>query len=75
MPNQTLAFTIRGIYLPNTEFEDQNDEEIAAALGYTAHLVYLLSFYLGVYLRYPIQPMGSDSFIRDPISIIQGSRT
>ncbi|KAF8460481.1 UV radiation resistance protein and autophagy-related subunit 14-domain-containing protein [Kalaharituber pfeilii] len=75
IPDKPLAFTICGLYLPNTEYEDQSDETIAAALGYTAHLVYLLSFYLRVYLRYPIQPMGSNSFIRDPISIIQGSRT
>ncbi|KAI5811113.1 UV radiation resistance protein and autophagy-related subunit 14-domain-containing protein [Peziza echinospora] len=74
IPEKTLAFTIRGLHLPNTEFEDQNEETIAAALGYTAHLVYLLSFYLRVYLRYPVQPMGSNSFIRDPISVIQGSR-
>ncbi|RPB25845.1 hypothetical protein L211DRAFT_821722 [Terfezia boudieri ATCC MYA-4762] len=74
IPDKPLAFTICNLHLPNTEFEDQDDDTVAAALGYTAHLVYLLSFYLKVYLRYPVQPMGSNSSIRDPISIIQGSR-
>lgn len=75
VPDQSLGFTIRGLYLPNKNHEDHDDETISAALGYTAHLVYLLSFYLGTYLRYPVQPVGSNSFIRDPISVITGART
>lgn len=75
LPDQSLGFTIRGLYLPNQNHEDCDDETISAALGYTAHLVYLLSFYLGTYLRYPVQPVGSSSFIRDPISVIAGART
>lgn len=75
VPVQSLGFTIRGLYLPNQNHEIYDDETISAALGYTAHLVYLLSFYLGTYLRYPVQPAGSSSFIRDPISVIPGART
>lgn len=75
IPDQSLGFTIRGLHLPNQSHEIHDDETISAALGYTAHLVYLLSFYLGTYLRYPVQPVGSSSFIRDPISVIPGART
>lgn len=75
MPDQSLGFTIRGLYLPNDTHEDYEDETISAALGYTAHLVYLLSFYLGTYLRYPVKHIGSKSFIQDPIGVIDGPRT
>ncbi|KAL7274443.1 hypothetical protein RUND412_002656 [Rhizina undulata] len=75
MPNETLGFTIRGLHLPNDNHEEHDEESVAAALGYTAHMVYLLGFYLGQYLRYPIKPLGSNSFLKDPISIIQGPRT
>lgn len=51
------------------------EELIAAAYGFTSQVVTLLSYYLEVPLRYPIQPFGSQSFIIDPISTIQGSRT
>lgn len=51
------------------------DDAIGAAYGFASQLVVMLSYYLGVSLRYPIQPFGSQSFIVDPISSIQGSRT
>jgi hypothetical protein len=51
------------------------DDLIAAAYGFAAQLLTLLSYYFEVPLRYPIQPYGSQSFIIDPISVIQGSRT
>lgn len=51
------------------------DDVIGAAYGFACQLVSMLSYYLGVPLRYPIQPFGSQSFIIDPISAIQGSRT
>ena len=76
--DETLRFTIRGIYLPATGKWDGagvGEEEIATALGSTAHLVWLLSLYLGVPLRYPVQPIGGRSLIKDPVSIIMGSRT
>jgi UV radiation resistance-associated gene protein len=54
---------------------DQNEEEVGAVFGYISQLVYYLSNYLNIPLRYPLQPFGSQSFIIDPISDIQGSRT
>ncbi|KAG0167091.1 hypothetical protein DFQ28_006678 [Apophysomyces sp. BC1034] len=67
-------FCIRGIYLPNSVYTGCDDEDIATALGFTAHLVSILAFYLGIPSRYPITPMGSRATIRDPISLIEGSR-
>ncbi|KAK9240735.1 UV radiation resistance protein and autophagy-related subunit 14-domain-containing protein [Lipomyces kononenkoae] len=72
---RTLAFSIRGIELPNTTYDGYDEDLLGTALGYTAHLVYLLSFYLGVKLRYPVYPSGSRSYIEDPVSVFQGSRT
>jgi hypothetical protein len=74
--DETLRFTIRGIRLPSTgQFEGSPEEEVATALGWTTHLVYLLSLYLGVPLRYPVQPVGGRSLVKDPVSIMMGSRT
>ncbi|OJD13157.1 hypothetical protein AJ78_06360 [Emergomyces pasteurianus Ep9510] len=75
IPEKPLAFTICNSALPNSTFEDMDKESIAAALGYTAHLVYLLSFYLSVPLPYPVQPYLSHSFIQDPISAGLAQRT
>ncbi|KAH8148457.1 uncharacterized protein LAJ45_07559 [Morchella importuna] len=74
-PEHSLGFTIRGLYLPNSGHDDHDDEVISAALGYTARMVYQLGYYLGTYLRYPVQPVESSSFIMDPISVISGART
>ena len=67
--SRTLQFTIRGIHLPNSVYNDTNRDEIAAALGFTSQLVYQLSLYLSVPLPYPIEPYGSASYITDPISV------
>jgi UV radiation resistance-associated gene protein len=73
---EPLSFKIRGIRLPASgKFEGTPEEQVATALGWTAHLVYLLSGYLYVPLRYPVQPVGGRSLIRDPVSIMMGSRT
>lgn len=53
----------------NSEYWQQNEEE-AAALGYIAHFVFLLSVYLAVPLRYPIRPLSSHSYILDPVSLL-----
>jgi len=47
------------------------DEEarVAAALGYVAHVVSLLSTYLDVPLRYPLLPRSSRSLIIDPAPV------
>ncbi|KAK9381595.1 UV radiation resistance protein and autophagy-related subunit 14-domain-containing protein [Kockiozyma suomiensis] len=72
---KSLAFSIRGVELPNTEYSGFDDDVLGTALGYTAHLVYLLSFYLNVKLRYPVYPAGNKSYVEDSVSVFQGSRT
>ena len=72
--NKPLHFSIRGIYLPNSAFDDTNRDEIAAALGFTSHVVYLLSMYLSIPLPYPILSNASTSFIEDPISVAIAQR-
>ncbi|KAL4930930.1 putative UV radiation resistance protein (UVRAG) [Aspergillus undulatus] len=73
--DKPLAFTIAGIALPNSNFTDIDRDEVAAALGYTAHLVYLLSFYLSIPVPYPITPYASNSLIQDPVSTSLPQRT
>lgn len=73
--NKALHFSIRGIHLPNSSFDDTNRDEIAAALGYASHLVHLLSLYISTPLPYPIFPHGSTSTIEDPISVAIAQRT
>lgn len=91
IPDVSFKFSICGVPLPdytNTQpsasqisralvkdFGVSEEDLIAAAYGFAAQLLTLLSYYLGVPLRYPVQPYGSQSFIIDPISAIQGSRT
>ncbi|KAA8914865.1 UV radiation resistance protein and autophagy-related subunit 14-domain-containing protein, partial [Sphaerosporella brunnea] len=72
---EALSFHIRGLHLPSTNHENEDPATIAAALGHVAHLIYLLSYYLATPLRYPVKPVGSRSFVRDDISVIQGART
>ncbi|CAM0136393.1 unnamed protein product [Umbelopsis sp. WA50703] len=67
-------YHIRGLPLPNSVFAGYDEEIIATALGYTGHLVNMLAYYLAIPLKYPITPMGSRASVRDPISILQGSR-
>ena len=66
--NRTLQFTIRGIHLPNSVYNDTNRDEIAAALSFTAQLVFQLALYLSIPLPYPLEPSASTSSISDPIS-------
>ncbi|CAL5870827.1 uncharacterized protein PFLUO_LOCUS5068 [Penicillium psychrofluorescens] len=73
--DKPLAFTIAGLALPNSSFDDMDREAVAAALGYTAHLVYLLSFYLSMAVPYPISPHLSTSLIQDPVSVSLPTRT
>lgn len=75
VPGKPLAFTILNTHLPNSNFTDIHKDSVAAALGYTAHLVYLLSFYISVPLPYPVQPYLSNSYIQDPISVGLAQRT
>jgi UV radiation resistance-associated gene protein len=75
VPRKSLSFTIRGIPLPNSDFDDADENDVAAALGHVAQVVHLLSFYLATPLPYPIQPRSSSSTINDPISQTTGPRT
>lgn len=69
--NKALAFTIRDLPLPNSEEIDGSPPEtIAAALGRVAHILQLLSFYLGTPLPYPVNPRSSTSTVYDPISLL-----
>jgi len=69
---KTLAFSIRGLHVPNSEeLDSEPPDRIAAALGHVAHLIILLSFYLSQPLPYPVNPRSSSSTIEDPISLLK----
>ncbi|KAM8975462.1 UV radiation resistance-associated gene protein [Pelodytes ibericus] len=62
-------YFICGVKLPNSEdFQAKDDGSVAVALGYTAHLVSMISFFLQIPLRYPILHKGSRSAIKDNIN-------
>uniref|UniRef100_A0A3Q3L9U3 UV radiation resistance associated gene n=1 Tax=Mastacembelus armatus TaxID=205130 RepID=A0A3Q3L9U3_9TELE len=66
--NQT-DYVICGVKLPNSEdFQAKDDGSIAVALGYTAHLVLMISCFLQIPLRYPVIHKGSRSSIKDTIT-------
>ncbi|KAF2759183.1 hypothetical protein EJ05DRAFT_475405 [Pseudovirgaria hyperparasitica] len=74
--DQPLAFTIRGLALPNSDFDNDHKEQgIAAALGHVAKVVYQLALYMSVPLPYPIKARESTSCVEDPISQTSGPRT
>ncbi|KAL8637825.1 MAG: hypothetical protein Q9228_004950 [Teloschistes exilis] len=68
IPKKTLAFTIRGLPLPNATSPSSDAATTAAALGCVAHVTYLLSLYTSASLPYPVTANGSSSTIYDPIS-------
>uniref|UniRef100_A0A665W4L8 C2 domain-containing protein n=1 Tax=Echeneis naucrates TaxID=173247 RepID=A0A665W4L8_ECHNA len=62
-------FVICGVKLPNSEdFQAKDDGSVAVALGYTAHLVLMISCFLQIPLRYPVIHKGSRSSIKDTIT-------
>ncbi|PBP22487.1 UV radiation resistance-associated protein [Diplocarpon rosae] len=69
-----LLFTICGLPLPNSSFEDADEDIVSAALGYVARLVDMLQYYLSIPLPYPISPYGSRSIIHDFISILSDNQ-
>lgn len=72
IPKQSLAFTIRDLRLPDSEDMDSVAvDELGAALGATAHVVQLLSYYLSQPLVYPVTTRGSTSTIEDGISLLK----
>jgi len=68
VPGKSFAFTIRGLLLPNSEFDDVKEDVTAAALSYVAQVVSQLSPYLSVILPYPISLHGSTTTIEDPLA-------
>ncbi|KAF9693020.1 hypothetical protein EKO04_009325 [Ascochyta lentis] len=69
LPGKSLAFTIRGLLLPNAHFDDANQDVTSAALGHAAQLVTMLSPYFSIVLPYPLSPHGSTSTIEDPLAM------
>ncbi|KAM3600663.1 uncharacterized protein V6R79_000384 [Siganus canaliculatus] len=62
-------YVICGVKLPNSEdFQAKEDGSVAVALGYTAHLVLMISCFLQIPLRYPVMHKGSRSSIKDTIT-------
>lgn len=66
---KSLSFTIRGLLLPNSEFDDVDEPTTSAALSYVAQVVSQLSPYLFITLPYPITFIGSTSTIEDPLAV------
>ncbi|XP_076875570.1 UV radiation resistance-associated gene protein [Brachyhypopomus gauderio] len=67
--NQQSDYVICGVRLPNSEdFQAKDDGSVAVALGYTAHLVLMISCFLQIPLRYPIIQRGSRSSVKDTIT-------
>jgi hypothetical protein len=75
VPGKPLSFTIRGLLLVNSGFDDADADTTSAALGYVAHMVVMLSLYLAVILPYPISPHGSTSTISDPLAMNNSKET
>ncbi|KAF1927591.1 UV radiation resistance-associated gene protein [Didymella exigua CBS 183.55] len=69
LAGKSLAFTIRGLLLPKSHFDDANPDVTSAALGHTAQVVSMLSPYFSVLLPYPISLHGSTSTIEDPLAM------
>nr|XP_046265731.1 UV radiation resistance-associated gene protein [Scatophagus argus] len=62
-------YVICGVKLPNSEdFQAKDDGSVAVALGYTSHLVLMISCFLQIPLRYPVMHKGSRSSIKDTIT-------
>jgi hypothetical protein len=74
VPGKPLAFTIHGLLLPNSAFDDVKEDVTSAALGYVAQVVNSLSPYLSVILPYPISSHGSTSTIDDPLAVTQNNQ-
>lgn len=62
------TLSIAGFSLPNSDFTGCDEENVATALGYVCHALFMISKWLQVPLRYTMIPMCSRSFIRDDIA-------
>ncbi|KAF1334454.1 Uv radiation resistance-associated protein, partial [Globisporangium splendens] len=64
-------YKIRGIKILNSDLTAAGraeEDTISTALGYIAHLVFMLSKYLQVNLRYRVMPYSSRSYLKDEIN-------
>ncbi|XP_039281299.1 UV radiation resistance-associated protein [Nilaparvata lugens] len=62
-------YTICDVHLPNSEdFAGVNEAMISVGLGFVAHLLHMISYFLNVPLRYPLFHFGSRSTIIDHIT-------
>lgn len=69
---KSLAFTIRGLHLPNSDDLDAGPpDSVSAALGNVAHTVLMLAYYLDQPLPYPVNPKSSTSTVEDSISLLK----
>jgi len=71
--DQHKSLSIHGIRLPNTDFGGCAEESIATALGFVCQVVFMLSRWLDVPLRYSMVPACSRSTISDPISTLSAN--
>lgn len=61
-------YFICDVHLPNSEdFDGKDDTSLSVALGFTAHMVQMISYIINIPLRYPIINLGSRSKIVDHI--------
>ncbi|XP_064639445.1 UV radiation resistance-associated protein-like [Lineus longissimus] len=66
--NKNQQHTVCGVRLPNSEdFQGEDETMIACSLGYTCHLVQMISQFLDIPLRYPMEFGVSRSRIHDHI--------
>ncbi|RKP12990.1 hypothetical protein BJ684DRAFT_20492 [Piptocephalis cylindrospora] len=66
-PTIQTIYTIRGQCLPNSQYSGYEQEKIGTALGFTAHLIRLMSLFLDVPLRFPLYLRSSQSVVEDPL--------
>lgn len=63
------SFSICGVFLPDSEdFAGREEKMLSVALGYVCHVLTMMSYFLNIPLRYPIQHFGSRSTITDHIT-------
>merc|ERR1712137_101524 len=70
--DQHQSLCINTIRLPNTDYTGCSEEGIATALGLVCQVIFMLSRWLNVPLRYPMTPASSRSVIIDRISSVYG---
>lgn len=68
-------YTIRNIRIANADLSSNgktDEESVSTALGFVAHLVFMLSKYFDLNLRYRIVPFSSRSYIKDEVNDLFG---